>query len=151
MNDGKGFLFVSHVGNVYVYPSGFLPIHAGNIRQQPLAEIYRNTPIFKALRNADRLEGRCGPASTRRSAADRGRGPLRWRAIRWRRSHAASTSRRNGSRSPTRCRSCVALGVCRDAGDAVGFGDWTLLGHSRFRIAANCRKCGLADFACPIC
>lgn len=58
VNDGKGFLFVSHVGNVY--PSGFLPIHAGNIRQAPLAEIYRNAPIFKALRNTTRLEGKCG-------------------------------------------------------------------------------------------
>jgi len=58
VNDGKGFLFVSHVGNVY--PSGFLPIHAGNIRETPLAEIYRNAPIFKALRNTTRLEGKCG-------------------------------------------------------------------------------------------
>jgi radical SAM protein len=58
VNDGKGFLFVSHVGNVY--PSGFLPIHAGNIRQTPLAEIYRNASIFKALRDTGRLEGKCG-------------------------------------------------------------------------------------------
>ena len=58
VNDGKGFLFVSHMGNVY--PSGFLPIHAGNIRQTPLADIYRNAPIFKALRNTSRLEGKCG-------------------------------------------------------------------------------------------
>jgi AdoMet-dependent heme synthase len=58
VNDGKGFLFVSHVGNVY--PSGFLPIHAGNIREKPLAEIYRNAPIFKALRDTGRLEGKCG-------------------------------------------------------------------------------------------
>ena len=58
VNDGKGFLFVSHVGNVY--PSGFLPIHAGNVREQPLADIYRNAPIFKALRDTGRLEGKCG-------------------------------------------------------------------------------------------
>ncbi len=58
VNDGKGFLFVSHVGNVY--PSGFLPIHAGNIRETPLAEIYRTAPIFKALRDTSRLEGKCG-------------------------------------------------------------------------------------------
>jgi radical SAM protein with 4Fe4S-binding SPASM domain len=58
VNDGKGFLFVSHVGNVY--PSGFLPIHAGNIRQTPLAEIYRNAPIFKSLRDTSKLEGKCG-------------------------------------------------------------------------------------------
>ena len=54
VNDGKGFMFISHVGNVY--PSGFLPIHAGNIRETPLAEIYRNAPIFKALRDTSRRE-----------------------------------------------------------------------------------------------
>jgi radical SAM protein len=58
VNDGKGFLFVSHMGNVY--PSGFLPIHAGNIREKSLSDIYRNAPIFKALRNTSRLEGKCG-------------------------------------------------------------------------------------------
>lgn len=58
VNDGKGFVFISHMGNVY--PSGFLPIHAGNIREKSLAEIYRNAPIFKALRNTGRLEGKCG-------------------------------------------------------------------------------------------
>lgn len=58
VNDGKGFMFISHVGNVY--PSGFLPIHAGNIRETPLGDIYRNAPIFKALRDTSRLEGKCG-------------------------------------------------------------------------------------------
>jgi len=58
VNDGKGFLFVSHMGNVY--PSGFLPIHAGNIREKSLADIYQNAPIFKALRDTSRLEGKCG-------------------------------------------------------------------------------------------
>jgi AdoMet-dependent heme synthase len=58
VNDGKGFLFVSHMGNVY--PSGFLPIHAGNIREDSLANIYQNAPIFKALRDTSRLEGKCG-------------------------------------------------------------------------------------------
>jgi len=58
VNDGKGFLFVSHVGNVY--PSGFLPIHAGNVRETPLQEIYRNAPIFKSLRDTSQLKGKCG-------------------------------------------------------------------------------------------
>ena len=58
VNDGKGFMFVSHIGNVY--PSGFLPIHAGNIRETPLSEIYRNAPIFKSLRDTSQLEGKCG-------------------------------------------------------------------------------------------
>ena len=58
VNDGKGFMFISHVGNVY--PSGFLPIHAGNVRETPLAEIYREAPIFKSLRDTSKLEGKCG-------------------------------------------------------------------------------------------
>jgi radical SAM protein with 4Fe4S-binding SPASM domain len=58
VNDGKGFMFISHTGNVY--PSGFLPIHAGSIKQTPLADIYREAPIFKALRDTSKLEGKCG-------------------------------------------------------------------------------------------
>jgi radical SAM protein len=58
VNDGKGFLFISHVGNVY--PSGFLPIDAGNVKRTPLAEIYRTAPIFKSLRDTSKLEGKCG-------------------------------------------------------------------------------------------
>jgi len=58
VNDGKGFVFISHIGNVY--PSGFLPIDAGNVREQPLRDIYRNAPIFRALRDTSRLEGKCG-------------------------------------------------------------------------------------------
>lgn len=58
VNDGKGFVFVSHTGEVY--PSGFLPLSAGNIREQRLATIYRNNPLFRALRDDGRLEGKCG-------------------------------------------------------------------------------------------
>ncbi|HVX56812.1 MAG TPA: TIGR04053 family radical SAM/SPASM domain-containing protein [Candidatus Saccharimonadales bacterium] len=58
LNDGKGFAFISHTGEVF--PSGFLPLAAGNIRLQGLAEIYRNSPVFRALRDTSRLEGKCG-------------------------------------------------------------------------------------------
>ena len=58
MNAGNGFAFVSHVGDVF--PSGFLPLHAGNIREQPLADIYRHAPLFRELRDPDLLRGRCG-------------------------------------------------------------------------------------------
>src|SRR5690349_6580425 len=47
LNDAKGFIFISHVGEVY--PSGFLPESAGNIRRQPLSEIYRESPVFTTL------------------------------------------------------------------------------------------------------
>ena len=35
LNDGKGFVFISHKGEVF--PSGFLPLSAGNIREEELA------------------------------------------------------------------------------------------------------------------
>ncbi|MCM2533711.1 TIGR04053 family radical SAM/SPASM domain-containing protein [Neobacillus pocheonensis] len=58
VNDGNGFVFISHIGDVY--PSGLLPVKAGNVRETPLAEIYRESPIFKSLRNPDLFKGKCG-------------------------------------------------------------------------------------------
>jgi radical SAM protein len=58
LNDAKGFVFISHFGEVF--PSGFLPMSAGNVRRQPLAGIYRHSPLFVSLRDASRLQGKCG-------------------------------------------------------------------------------------------
>jgi radical SAM protein len=58
VNAGNGFAFVSHTGDVF--PSGFLPLAAGNVREQPLAEIYRDSPLFRVLRDPEALLGRCG-------------------------------------------------------------------------------------------
>jgi AdoMet-dependent heme synthase len=58
VNDGRGFVFVSHVGNVY--PSGFLPLSGGNIREQSLSRIYRESPLFRQLRDLAQLKGKCG-------------------------------------------------------------------------------------------
>jgi len=58
INDGKGFVFVSHQGEVF--PSGFLPISAGNVRQKSLADLYRHSPLFVSLRNSGNLQGKCG-------------------------------------------------------------------------------------------
>lgn len=58
INSAQGFVFIGHLGEVF--PSGFLPISAGNVRKKPLREIYRNSPLFQALRNGDLLHGRCG-------------------------------------------------------------------------------------------
>jgi radical SAM protein len=58
LNDGKGFVFISHIGEVF--PSGFMPLAAGNIRQQELAEIYCDSPLFQGLRDTSKLEGKCG-------------------------------------------------------------------------------------------
>ncbi|WP_334073942.1 MULTISPECIES: TIGR04053 family radical SAM/SPASM domain-containing protein [Paenibacillus] len=58
VNDGDGFVFISHVGEVY--PSGFLPINCGSVREQSLADIYRNSPVFRQLRDKSLLKGKCG-------------------------------------------------------------------------------------------
>lgn len=58
VNAGSGFVFVSHTGTVH--PSGFLPMHAGSIRDRPLTEIYRHSPLLRGLRDIGRLSGRCG-------------------------------------------------------------------------------------------
>ncbi|QHZ47087.1 TIGR04053 family radical SAM/SPASM domain-containing protein [Bacillus sp. NSP9.1] len=58
VNDGNGFMFISHIGDVY--PSGLLPVQARNVREQPLADIYCESAIFKDLRNPDILKGKCG-------------------------------------------------------------------------------------------
>ncbi len=58
INDGKGFVFISHLGEVF--PSGFLPVSAGNVRKQSLTELYRRSPLFMALRDSSNLKGKCG-------------------------------------------------------------------------------------------
>jgi radical SAM protein len=58
VNDGDGFCFISHRGDVC--PSGFLQLPAGNVRERSLAEIYREAPLFRALRDRALLTGRCG-------------------------------------------------------------------------------------------
>ena len=58
VNDGDGFVFISHTGAIF--PSGFLPLEAGNVRVQGLAAVYRESPLFRELRNRDRLKGKCG-------------------------------------------------------------------------------------------
>jgi AdoMet-dependent heme synthase len=58
IRDGNGIVFVNHDGAVY--PSGFLPILAGNVRQASLVELYRSHPLFASLRNPAAFKGRCG-------------------------------------------------------------------------------------------
>ncbi|HZI93527.1 MAG TPA: TIGR04053 family radical SAM/SPASM domain-containing protein [Patescibacteria group bacterium] len=63
VNSGNGFLFVSHRGEVF--PSGFLPLAAGNIRHQRLDYIYRHSPIFRQLRTPEDFHGVCGDCEYR--------------------------------------------------------------------------------------
>ncbi len=58
VNDGRGFMFISHIGEVT--PSGFLPIPAGNVREQSVVDIYRDANLFRELRDPLLLKGKCG-------------------------------------------------------------------------------------------
>ncbi|QLD91053.1 TIGR04053 family radical SAM/SPASM domain-containing protein [Natronomonas salina] len=60
---GDGFAFVSHTGEVY--PSGFLPEPAGDVREESLPSIYRESDMFERLRDRDALRGKCGACEYR--------------------------------------------------------------------------------------
>lgn len=55
---GSGVCFISHNG--YVMPCGYLPLYAGNIRTQPIREIWHNSELFRRLRDGSLLSGKCG-------------------------------------------------------------------------------------------
>lgn len=55
---GTGVCFISHRGEVF--PCGYLPVEAGNVRSQPFRAIWENSPLFAELRNPDLLGGKCG-------------------------------------------------------------------------------------------
>jgi AdoMet-dependent heme synthase len=58
IRDGHGIMFVSNTGDIC--PAGFLPLVAGNVRQNRIADVYRNAPVFQALHDPSQFEGRCG-------------------------------------------------------------------------------------------
>ncbi len=58
VNDGNGFLFISHIGEIQ--PSGFLPITAGNVRSDDIVDVYRHSQLFTDLRAPEKIKGRCG-------------------------------------------------------------------------------------------
>ncbi len=55
---GVGYCFVNYRGEVY--PCGYLPVLAGDVRQQDFQAIYQESPVFRSLRDLDQLEGKCG-------------------------------------------------------------------------------------------
>jgi len=63
INDGRGFVFVSHRGDIF--PSGFLPVPCGNVRSQKLLTVYGEHPVFRALRDSAQLTGKCGACEYR--------------------------------------------------------------------------------------
>jgi radical SAM protein len=63
INDGRGFVFVSHRGEIF--PSGFLPVHCGNVRTESVLDVYRSHPTFQSLRDSAELTGKCGACDYR--------------------------------------------------------------------------------------
>lgn len=55
---GTGVCFISHEGEIF--PCGYLPVIAGDLRKQTLAEIWENAEVFQQLRETDNLKGKCG-------------------------------------------------------------------------------------------
>jgi radical SAM protein with 4Fe4S-binding SPASM domain len=55
---GTGVCFISHEGEVY--PCGYLPVVAGDLRKQTFADIWENSTVFHELRDTSGLKGKCG-------------------------------------------------------------------------------------------
>jgi len=55
---GTGVCFISHEGEVF--PCGYLPAIAGDLRKEKFAEIWANAKVFQDLRDTDNLKGKCG-------------------------------------------------------------------------------------------
>ena len=61
---GSAICFVSHTGEVF--PCGYLPVSAGNVKKQDMRDIWENAHVFQRLRNVDELEGKCGVCEFKR-------------------------------------------------------------------------------------
>jgi heme b synthase len=55
---GTAVCFVSNAGDIY--PCGYLPVSAGNIRQERFADIWAKSSVFEQLRDPSTLTGKCG-------------------------------------------------------------------------------------------
>jgi radical SAM protein len=57
VNDGKGVMFIGHAGAIQ--PSGFMPLVCGVFPRDHVVRVYQESPIFRGLRDPERLEGKC--------------------------------------------------------------------------------------------
>jgi radical SAM protein with 4Fe4S-binding SPASM domain len=55
---GTGVCFISHEGEIY--PCGYLPVKAGDLRERSFAEVWTDSPVFELLRDTGNLKGKCG-------------------------------------------------------------------------------------------
>ncbi len=54
---GKSVVFLSNRGEIF--PCGYFPVSAGNIRKATLEEILTGSELLESLRNPDNLKGKC--------------------------------------------------------------------------------------------
>jgi radical SAM protein with 4Fe4S-binding SPASM domain len=55
---GTAVCFISNQGEVY--PCGYLPALAGDLKKQAFADIWENSVVFNQLRDVNNLKGKCG-------------------------------------------------------------------------------------------
>jgi radical SAM protein with 4Fe4S-binding SPASM domain len=55
---GTAVCFISHQGEIY--PCGYLPALAGDLKKQRFADIWENSFVFNQLRDVNNLNGKCG-------------------------------------------------------------------------------------------
>src|ERR1022692_2167487 len=55
---GTAVCFISNQGEVY--PCGYLPALAGDLKKQRFADIWENSVVFNQLRDVNNLKGKCG-------------------------------------------------------------------------------------------
>ncbi len=55
---GTGVCFISHEGEVF--PCGYLPVIAGDLKQQTFGDIWEKSVTFEQLRDTGNLKGKCG-------------------------------------------------------------------------------------------
>lgn len=61
---GSQVCFISRIGDVQ--PCGYLPLKVGNVREKPFGEIWNEAELFQALRDPERLKGKCGVCGYRK-------------------------------------------------------------------------------------
>ena len=60
---GTGVCFISHQGEVF--PCGYLPVKAGDLRTQSFNDVWDKAQVFLELRESDNLKGKCGACEFR--------------------------------------------------------------------------------------
>ena len=100
VSDGKGFVFVSHQGEIF--PSGFLPVSGGNVLNESLTDVTVIAASLRRCATPPSAKASAASANTRRSAADLAPAPMLSLAISWPKIRVAPTSHTSPTPSQAR-------------------------------------------------